>query len=134
MNSWTNCMSFSAKALSGISPGHITVSAIIDEVYVNDEGVKEFGSDRFNARLQEVLMGYKQSVMNREIMVRSANAILSSRFSQKEIGPFPVYAYSDTEVCISRITRKSNLWIKVYIMTLIEKVNGASRIKDLFIK
>ena len=125
-------------------------SAFIDEVYVNDEGVKdydredlsqlmpqvikEFGSDRFNAMLQEVLKGYKQSVMNREIMVRSANAILSSRFSQKEIGPFPVYAYSDTEVCISRITRKSNLWIKVYIMTLIEKVNGASRIKDLFIK
>ena len=79
-------------------------------------------------------MGYKQSVMNREIMVRSANAILSSRVSQKEIGPFSVYAYSDTEVCISRITRKSNLWIKVDIMTLIEKVNGTSRIKDLFIK
>ena len=69
MSSWIIFMSFSARTLSGISPGDITVSAIIDEVYVNDEGVKdydredlsqlmpqvikEFGSDRFNARLQD---------------------------------------------------------------------------------
>lgn len=123
-------------------------SAFIDEVYINDEGIKdydretlsqimphvikEFSSDEFKLRVQDVLMGYKQSVLNRKILVHSAMAILTSRFPQKEIERFSVYAYSDTEICISKLTRKSNLWVKLDIMSLHEKAERVSRLKDLF--
>ena len=123
-------------------------SAFIDEVYINDEGIKdydretlsqimphvikEFSSEEFKLRVQDVLMGYKQSVLNRKILVHSAKAILTSRFPQKEIERFSVYAYSDTEICISKLTRKSNLWIKLDIMSLLEKAERVSRLKDLF--
>lgn len=123
-------------------------SAFIDEVYINDEGIKdydretlsqimphvikEFSSEEFKLRVQDVLMGYKQSVLNRKILVHSAMAILTSRFPQKEIERFSVYAYSDTEICISKLTRKSNLWMKLDIMSLLEKAERASRLKDLF--
>jgi hypothetical protein len=123
-------------------------SAFIDEVYINDEGIKdydretlsqimphvikEFSSKEFKLRVQDVLMGYKQSVLNRKILVHSAMAILTSRFPQKEIERFSVYAYSDTEICISKLTRKSNLWVKLDIMSLHEKAERVSRLKDLF--
>ena len=123
-------------------------SAFIDEVYINDEGIKdydretlsqimphvikEFSSKEFKLRVQDVLMGYKQSVLNRKILVHSAMAILTSRFPQKEIERFSVYAYSDTEICISKLTRKSNLWVKLDIMSLLEKAERVSRLKDLF--
>ena len=123
-------------------------SAFIDEVYINDEGIKdydretlsqimphvikEFSSEEFKLRVQDVLMGYKQSVLNRKILVHSAMAILTSRFPQKEIERFSVYAYSDTEICISKLTRKSNLWVKLDIMSLLEKAERVSRLKDLF--
>ena len=123
-------------------------SAFIDEVYINDKGIKdydretlsqimphvikEFSSEEFKLRVQDVLMGYKQSVLNRKILVHSAIAILTSRFPQKEIGRFSVYAYSDTEICISKLTRKSNLWVKLDIMSLLEKAERVSRLKDLF--
>ena len=123
-------------------------SAFIDEVYINDEGIKdydretlsqimpqvikEFSSEEFKLRIQDVLMGYKQSVLNRKILVHSAMAILTSRFPQKEIERFSVYAYSDTEICISKLTRKSNLWVKLDIMSLLEKAERVSRLKDLF--
>lgn len=123
-------------------------SAFIDEVYINDEGIKdydretlsqimphvikEFSNEELKLRVQDVLMGYKQSVLNRKILVHSAMAILTSRFPQKEIERYSVYAYSDTEICISKLTRKSNLCVKLDIMSLLEKVNRASRIKELF--
>ena len=123
-------------------------SAFIDEVYINDEGIKdydretlsqimphvikEFSSEEFKLRVQDVLMGYKQSVLNRKILVHSAMAILTSRFPQKEIERFSIYAYSDTEICISKLTRKSNLWVKLDIMSLHEKAERVSRLKDLF--
>jgi hypothetical protein len=123
-------------------------SAFIDEVYINDEGIKdydretlsqimphvikEFSSEEFKLRVQDVLMGYKQSVLNRKILVHSAMAILTSRFPQKEIERYSVYAYSDTEICISKLTRKSNLWVKLDIMSLHEKAERVSRLKDLF--
>lgn len=123
-------------------------SAFIDEVYINDEGIKdydretvsqimphvikEFSSKEFKLRVQDVLMDYKQSVLNREILIHSAMAILTSRFPQKEIERYSVYAYSDTEICISKLTRKSNLCVKLDIMSLLEKVDRASRIKELF--
>lgn len=123
-------------------------SAFIDDVYINDEGIKdydretlsqimphvikEFSSEEFKLRVQDVLMGYKQSVLNRKILVHSAIAILTSRFPQKEIERFSVYAYSDTEICISKLTRKSNLWVKLDIMSLLEKAERVSRLKDLF--
>lgn len=123
-------------------------SAFIDEVYINDEGIKdydretlsqimphvikEFSSEEFKLRVQDVLMGYKQSVLNRKIMVHSAMAILTSRFPQKEIERYSVYAYSDTEICISKLIRKSNLCVKLDIMSLLEKAERVSRLKDLF--
>ena len=123
-------------------------SAFIDEVYINDEGIKdydretlsqimphvikEFSSEEFKLRVQDVLMGYKQSVLNRKILVHSAMAILTSRVPQKERERFSVYAYSDTEICISKLTRKSNLWVKLDIMSLLEKAERVSRLKDLF--
>ena len=123
-------------------------SAFIDEVYINDEGIKdydretlsqimphvikEFSSEEFKLRVQDVLMGYKQSVLNRKILVHSAMAILTSRFPQKEIERFSVDAYSDTEICISKLTRKSNLCVKLDIMSLLEKAERVSRLKDLF--
>ena len=123
-------------------------SAFIDEVYINDEGVKdydrdtigrimpqvikEFSSEGFKLRIQDVLMDYRQSVLNRRILIRSAMAILSSKFPQQEMDGFSICAYSDTEVCISKITRRSNLWVKLDVMTLVEKVERASRLKDIF--
>ena len=123
-------------------------SAFIDEVYINDKGIKdydretlsqimphvikEFSSEEFKLRVQDVLMGYKQSVLNREILVHSAMAILTSRFPQKEIERYSVYAYSDTEICISKLTRKSNKCDKLNIMSHHEKAERISRQQDLF--
>lgn len=94
--------------------------------------IKEFSSEEFKLRVQDVLMDYKQSVLNRKIMVHSAMAILTSRFPQKEIERYSVYAYSDTEICISKLIRKSNLCVKLDIMSLLEKAERVSRLKDLF--
>ena len=148
MSSWTICMSVPVKPPQWDQSRTYYCSAFIDEVYINDEGIKdydretlsqimphvikEFSSEEFKLRVQDVLMGYKQSVLNRKILVHSAMAILTSRFPQKEIERFSVYAYSDTEICISKLTRKSNLWVKLDIMSLLEKAERVSRLKDLF--
>ena len=124
------------------------LDSFIDAIYVNSEGVKdydrdalsdlmpcvikEFSSEGFNRHISDVIRLHKRSVMNKNILRQSAMAILSSKFPAKDIERFSVYSYSDTEICISKITKKSNLWIKLDIMTLLEKVNRASSIKDLF--
>jgi hypothetical protein len=124
------------------------LDSFIDAIYVNSEGVKdydrdalsdlmpcvikEFSSEGFNRHISDVIRLHKRSMMNKNILRQSAMAILSSKFPAKDIERFTVYAYSDTEICISKITKKSNLWIKLDIMTLLEKVNRASSIKDLF--
>lgn len=124
------------------------LDSFIDAIYVNSEGVKdydrdalsdlmpcvikEFSSEGFNRHISDVIRLHKRSVMNKNILRQSAMAILSSKFPAKDIERFTVYAYSDTEICISKITKRSNLWIKLDIMTLLEKVNRASSIKDLF--
>jgi hypothetical protein len=124
------------------------LDSFIDAIYVNSEGVKdydrdalsdlmpcvikEFSSEGFNRHISDVIRLHKRSVMNKNILRQSAMAILSSKFPAKDIERFSVYAYSDTEICISKITKRSNLWIKLDIMTLLEKVNRASSIKDLF--
>ena len=124
------------------------LDSFIDAIYVNSEGVKdydrdalsdlmpcvikEFSSEGFNRHISDVIRLHKRSVMNKNILRQSAMAILSSKFPAKDIERFSVYAYSDTEICISKINKKSNLWIKLDIMTLLEKVNRASSIKDLF--
>lgn len=125
-------------------------SSFIDEVYINEQGIKdydrevlsllmpqvikEFSSNAFKIRVEEVLRNHKQSVMNKEIMVRSAMAILTSKFTAKEIEPFSVYAYSETKVCVSRMTFDTNLSVILDIMSLIKKVEKASRITDIFNK
>ena len=124
------------------------LDSFIDAIYVNSEGVKdydrdalsdlmpcvikEFSSEGFNRHISDVIRLHKRSVMNKNILRQSAMAILSSKFPAKDIERFSVYAYSDTEICISKITRKSNLCITLDLMTLLEKVNQASKIKDLF--
>lgn len=124
------------------------LDSFIDAIYVNSEGVKdydrdalsdlmtcvikEFSSEGFNRHISDVIRLHKRSVMNKNILWQSAMAILSSKFPAKDIERFSVYSYSDTEICISKITKKSNIWIKLDIMTLLEKVNRASSIKDLF--
>lgn len=124
------------------------LDSFIDAIYVNSEGVKdydrdalsdlmpcvikEFSSEGFNRHISDVIRLHKRSVMNKNILRQSAMAILSSKFPAKDIERFSVYAYSDTEICISKIAKKSNLWIKLDIMSLLEKVNRASRIKELF--
>ena len=124
------------------------LDSFIDAIYVNSEGVKdydrdalsdlmpcvikEFSSEGFNRHISDVIRLHKRSVMNKNILRQSAMAILSSKFPAKDIERFSVYSYSDTEICISKITKKSNIWIKLDIMTLLEKVNRASSIKDLF--
>ena len=123
-------------------------SSFIDEVYINEQGIKdydrevlsllmpqvikEFSSNAFKIRVEEVLRNHKQSVMNKEILVCSAMAILTSKFTAKEIEPFSVYAYSETKVCVSRMTFDTNLSVILDIMSLIKKVEKASRITDIF--
>ena len=123
-------------------------SSFIDEVYINEQGIKdydrevlgqlmpqvikEFSSNAFKIRVEEVLRSHKQSVMNKEILVCSAKAILTSKFSEKEIAPFSVYAYSETKVCVSRITLDTDLSVIADITSLIKKVEKASRITDIF--
>ena len=125
-------------------------SSFIDEVYINEQGIKdydrdvlsqlmpqvikEFSSNAFKIRVEEVLRNHKQSVMNKEILVRSAIAILTSKFTAKEIEPFSVYAYSETKVCISRMTFDTNHSVILDIMSLIKKVEKASMITDIFNK
>ena len=124
------------------------LDSFIDAIYVNSEGVKdydrdalsdlmpcvikEFSSEGFNRHISDVIRLHKRSVMNKNILRQSAMAILSSKFPAKDIERFSVYSYSDTEICISKITRKSNLSITLDLITLLEKVNQASKIKDLF--
>ena len=96
--------------------------------------IKEFSSNAFKIRVEEVLRNHKQSVMNKVILVRSAMAILTSKFTAKEIEPFSVYTYSETKVCISRMTFDTDLSVILDIMSLIKKVEKASMITDIFNK
>ena len=100
-------------------------SSFIDEVYINEQGIKDYDREVLSLLMPQVI---------KEFLMCSAMAILTSKFTAKEIEPFSVYAYSETKVCISRMTFDTNLLVILDIMSLIKKVEKASRITDIFNK
>lgn len=93
--------------------------------------IKEFGNTDFNERVQQVILEYKQSQMNRQIILRSALAILATKFPQEEIDQYEIYSYSETKIIISMQDDFSYLSKKMTLRTLLARIEKASTIKDL---
>ena len=93
--------------------------------------IKEFGNTDFNERVQQVILEYKQSQMNRQIILRSALAILATKFPQEEIDQYEIYSYSETKVIISMQDDFSYLSKKMTLKTLLARIEKVSTIKDL---
>ena len=119
----------------------------IGEIFVDDKGekdydpdslsilmphvIKEFSKADFNKRVQQVILEYRQSQMNRQIILRSALAILATKFPQEEIDQYEIYSYSETKIIISMQDDFSYLSKKMTLKTLLSKIESASTIKDL---
>jgi hypothetical protein len=117
----------------------------ISELYVNSAGVKDYDRDdlsdlmpcalsefkKLNEHVNDVILAYKQSRLNRKIILRSALAILASRFTQEDISKYDIYSYSETRICISYEDDFSYKSKKMTLKTLLSKIESASSIKDL---
>ena len=95
------------------------------------EVIKEFSCTDFDEKVREAILEYKQSLMNRKIILRSALAILATKFPQEEIDKYDIYSYSETRICISRENKYSYKTKKMTLKTLLSKIESASTIKDL---
>ena len=95
------------------------------------EEFKEFRCTDFDEKVREAILEYKQSLMNRKITLRSALAILATKFPQEEIDKYDIYSYSETRICISRENKYSYKTKKMTLKTLLSKIESASTIKDL---
>ena len=119
----------------------------IGEIYVDSDGVKDYNpdnlsklmpcvikeleSEEFNSHITEVILDYKQSVMNRKILQQSASAILYASFPKEEVDKCLINSYSDTQVIISSNKEKSRFSHKMTLDELISKVGSTSKIDDL---
>ena len=119
----------------------------IGEIFVDDNGeknydpeelailmpevIKEFSCTDFDEKVREAILEYKQSLMNRKIILRSALTILATKFPQEEIDKYDIYSYGETRICISRENKYSYKTKKMTLKTLITKIESASSIKDL---
>lgn len=93
--------------------------------------IKEFSKADFNKRVQQVILEYKQSQMNRQITLRSALAILATKFPQEEIDQYEIYSYNETKIIISMQDDFSYLSKKMTLRTLLARIEKALTIKDL---
>lgn len=121
-------------------------SAFISEIYVNSDGVKDydpeslsqlipqvirsFGTEDFNVHVQEVMLDYQRTLMNKKILLSSAMAILSSKFSQEEIAGCKVEAWRDNKVRITKSMRSKSMSLDI----LLSKSERVSSIKELLAK
>ena len=119
----------------------------IGEIFVDDNGeknydpeelailmpevIKEFSCTDFDEKVREAILEYKQSLMNRKIILRSALAILATKFPQEEIDKYDIYSYGETRICISRENKYSYKTKKMTLKALLSKIESASTIKDL---
>ena len=119
----------------------------ISELYVNSTGVKdydrddlsdlmpcalnEFRSEKLNEHVNDAILAYRQSRLNRKIILRSALAILATRFTQEEISRYDIYSYDQTRIIISFEDDFSIRSKKFTLKTLLAKVERASTIEEI---
>ncbi len=117
----------------------------ISELYVNSAGVKDYDRDdlsdlmpcalsefeKLNEHVNDVILVYKQSRLNRKIILRSALAILATRFTQEDISKYDIYSYDETRVIISFEDDFSIRSKKFTLKTLLSKVERVSSIEDI---
>ena len=94
--------------------------------------LREFQSEHLDMHMEEAIMEYHKTVMNRKILCRSAEAILSSKFGKKATGRYTIRAFSENEISIVWHKRYDDVSVSMNLENLIEKVQSATRIKDLF--
>ena len=112
----------------------------ISELYVNSTGVKdydrddlsdlmpcalnEFRSEKLNEHVNDAILAYRQSRLNRKIILRSALAILATRFTQEEISRYDriIISFEDDFSIRSK---------KFTLKTLRAKVERASTIEEI---
>lgn len=86
--------------------------------------------EKLNEHVNDVILAYKQSRLNRKIILRSALAILATRFTQEDISKYDIYSYDETRVIISfedDFSRSKEFTLK----TLLSKVERVSSIEDI---
>lgn len=95
--------------------------------------IREFSSPRLDENVDSAILRYKRKATNKKILYQSAKAILDSKFSPEKTCKFEIYAYSEDEICISRTTRRKYYNAKMGLTTLIDRVQEAKRMEDLFV-
>ena len=117
----------------------------LTRLYVNSAGVKDYDRDdlsdlmpcalsefeKLNEHVNDVILAYKQSRLNRKIILRSALAILATRFTQEDISKYDIYSYDETRVIISFEDDFSIRSKKFTLKTLLSKVERVSSIEDI---
>lgn len=96
--------------------------------------IREFGSSELDEYVDTAILRYHQETMNKKIILRSAMAILCSKFPKAYIDRFKIEAHNDSTICISRTTRRSNYCGRMDLMTLASKIKNVSKIEQLLIK
>lgn len=96
--------------------------------------INEYGSKNIDINVDDAILRYHRAETGKKILLRSAMAILASKFPQHYIERFYIEPFTEYEVRISRSTRRRNYNIVMDIETLIAKVKNASRIEEIFAK
>lgn len=118
-------------------------SSFISEIFVNADGAKDydreslsellpevirsFGSEEFNARIREAILDHQRTLMNKKIIISTAMAILSSKFTHEEIEKCKIEAISESKVRITKSRRTRSMSID----RLLSKIEKVSAIKEL---
>ena len=117
----------------------------ISELYVNSAGVNDYDRDdlsdlmpcalsefeKLNEHVNDAILAYRQSRLNRKIILRSALAILATRFTQEEISRYDIYSYDQTRIIISFEDDFSIRSKKFTLKTLLAQVERASTIEEI---
>ena len=120
-----------------------------DAAFRNSDGIKEYNDDlveiltpaliqeyqsqHLNTYVEDAIMEHNRLEMNKRIIEQSAIAILKSKFGRIKVGKYTVKGISDTEVSITKRKRYSVEGIKIDLATLMQEVEKAKRIQDLFL-
>lgn len=93
--------------------------------------IREFGSSEIDEFVDLAILRYHQETTNKKIILRSAMAILSSKFPKEYLERFEIEACKDSMIRISRTTRRRNYCGIMDLMTLASEIKKVSKIEQL---
>lgn len=94
--------------------------------------LSEYQSKELDSYVEEAILEYHRTQMNRKILTTSAIAILATKFKMKDIQNYTVQATSENLVSIVWHRRYTDVSFETDLESLTKKIQGAQKMKELF--